>query len=130
MAANTANDNPTYQCVVKVRDHEIRQAKLRSEGGTCQHDAGQAGNQELEEKCDAEQHRCLKLNPSPPHGAEPIEDLNSRRNTDRHRGNREKAVRVRVHSDGEHVVRPHAHAHEADGDRGRDHDRISENRFP
>ena len=91
--------NPTYQCVMKMRDHEIRQAKLRSEGGTSQHDAGQAGNQELEEKCDAEQHRHFKLNPSSPHGAEPIKDLDSRRNTDRHRGNREKTVGVGVHSD-------------------------------
>src|SRR6266849_9607859 len=97
------NYDPTHQCVVKMRDHEIRQAKLRSEGGTSQHYAGQAGNQELEEKCDAEQHRYLKLNPSTPHSAEPIENLNSRRNADRHRGNRKKAVRVRVHSDGEHV---------------------------
>ncbi len=40
--------NPAYHRVMKMRDYEIRQAKLPIEGGTRQHDAGQAGNQELE----------------------------------------------------------------------------------
>src|SRR5580704_12307455 len=67
--------NSTHQRVMKMRDDEIRQGKLRSESSASQHDAGQAGNQELEEKCDAEQHRHLKLNPSSPHRADPVENL-------------------------------------------------------
>ena len=111
--------NPADECVMKVRDDEIRQAKLPIEGRRGQHDAGETGNQELEEKPDAEQHRRLELNSPAPHGAEPIEDLDSRGNTDDHRGDGEKAVGVRVHSDREHVVRPYAHADEGDADRRR-----------
>ena len=40
-----------------------------------------------------------------------------------------KAVGVGIHSDCEHVVRPHAEADERDTDRGPDHDRVAENRF-
>ena len=37
-----------------------------------------------------------------------------------------KALLDRGHADGEHVVRPHAEADEADAHRGRDHGRIAE----
>ena len=40
-----------------------------------------------------------------------------------------KALAVGRHADGEHVVRPHAQAEEADGERGRHHDGVAENRL-
>src|SRR5262249_13683137 len=91
--------------------------------------SGEAGDQKLKQKTDAEQHRRLELDLPAPHRTDPVEDLDSRRNTHDHRSYREKAVGVGIHPDGEHVVRPHAHAHEADTDRGCDHDWVSENRF-
>src|SRR5262249_710095 len=83
----------------------------------------------LKQKCNAEQHRRLELDLPAPHRADPVEDLDSRWNTHDHRSYREEAVGVGIHPDGEHVVRPHAHADEADTDRGCDHDWVSENRF-
>ena len=111
--------NPAHDHIVEVRDHKVGPAQLPVEGRSRQHDARETGDQELEQKPDAEQHGRLEMNLAAPHGAEPVEDLDSRGNTDDHRGEGEKAVRVGVHADGEHVVRPYAHADEADADGGR-----------
>ena len=55
----------------------------------------------------------LNLDLAAPHRAEPVEDLDAGGDADGHRSDGEKAVGVGVHSDGEHVVRPHAHADES-----------------
>src|SRR5882762_9951402 len=87
------------------------------------------GNQELEEKGNAEQHRGLQLNLSSPHGCQPVEDLDAGRNGDGHGGEYEKGIRVWAHADGEHMMGPYTHANEPDRDRGPDHHRITEDRF-
>ena len=52
---NSADDH-----VVKVRDDKVGAAELPVKGRRGQHDAGEAGDQELEEEADAEQHRRLE----------------------------------------------------------------------
>ena len=64
-----------------------------------------------------------------PHRAEPVENLDSRGDSDHHRGDGEETVRVGIHSDGEHVVSPDAHADESDANGGANHDRIPEDRL-
>src|SRR5258708_7402386 len=67
----------TYDHVVKVRDHEVGGTELPIERRSTQHDSRETSDQELEEKGNTEQHRCLELNPPSPHRGQPVEDLNS-----------------------------------------------------
>src|SRR5499433_2767420 len=80
---NSANDH-----VMKMRDDEIRAAKLPVERRGGQHNACKPGNQELEKERDAEQHGRLELNIASPHGAQPVEDLDACWYADNHRGDR------------------------------------------
>ena len=68
----------------------------------------------------------LKLQLAAPHGAEPIEDFDSGGNRNDHGGEGKERVAVGTHANREHVVRPNAHADEADRDSGADHDGIAE----
>src|SRR5215475_4633471 len=76
---NSANDH-----VMKMRDDEIRAAKLPVERRGGQHDARKPGDQELEQESHAEQHGRFELKPPAPHGAQPVEDFDTRRNTNNH----------------------------------------------
>src|ERR1700747_3303881 len=98
--------NASHDDVMKMRDHKIGSAELPIERRRAQHDSRQASDQELEQKAIAEKHRSSELNLPAPHRPQPIEDLNSSGNADGHRGDREKAVCVRIHPDCEHVVSP------------------------
>src|ERR1700691_3173507 len=92
-----------------------------------EHYAGQACDQKLKKKCEAEEHRYLEAKFAAPDCAEPIEDLDAGRHADEHRGGREKRVAGRRHADREHMMRPHAHADEPDPARRRDHYAVAEN---
>src|SRR6202045_2766995 len=76
--------NSTDDDIVKMRNHEIGIAKVPVEGGRTLHDPRKTGDQELEKKSNAEQHRSLELNLSSPHGCQPVEDLDAGRNGDGH----------------------------------------------
>jgi len=72
---------------------------------------------------------CFELNSAAPHRADPIENLDFPWERLQHRGQGKKAIRVGVHSDRKHVVRPNAHADEPDAHGCGNHHRVSENRF-
>ena len=113
-----------------MRNDEVRVAKLPVERRCRQHDAGQPGDQELKEERDAKPHRYGEGNLSAPHRAEPVEDLDSGGDANRHCGCREEGVRVRRHPDREQMVSPHSQAEKPDRERGGNHDRIAEDWFP
>ena len=119
---DAANDD-----VVEMSDDKVGVPKLPVEGSGGEHDAGESGDQELKEETDAEEHGGFELQFAAPHGAEPIEDFDSGGNADDHSGDHEKTVGVGIHTDGEHVVSPHAKADKADADGGSDHHGIAEN---
>src|SRR5882672_7919607 len=121
--------NSADDYVMKVGDDEVGAAELPVEGRRSQHDAGEAGDQELEEKTNAEEHWRPELNLSSPHRAQPVENLDARRHSYRHCRYREKAVGVGIHSNREHVVCPNTHAHKSDANGGTHHDGVSENRL-
>ena len=121
---NSADDH-----VMKVGDDKVGAAELPVEGRRSQHDAGEAGDQKLEEKTNAEEHWRLELYLASPHRAQPVENFDSGRHAHRHCRYREKAVGVGIHSDCEHVVCPNTHAHKSDANGGAHHDGISENRL-
>ena len=52
---------------MKVRDDEVGVAELPVERRSRQHDAGQSGDQELEQERNAEQHRACVKRILPPH---------------------------------------------------------------
>src|SRR5215475_11088938 len=90
--AEQSEQNSANNYVMKMRDDEIRAAELPVERCSGQHDACKPGNQELEQERDAEQHGRLELNLASPHGAQPVEDFDTCRYADNHRGYRKKAV--------------------------------------
>src|SRR6202046_5256845 len=121
---NCADDH-----VVKMGHYKVRGAELPIERRRREHDSSQARDQELKQEGHAEKHRSLELNFSAPHGANPVENFDSGGNRDDHRGDGKEGVSIRRHSHGKHMMGPDAEADEADGNRGRDHHRISEYRL-
>src|ERR1700745_2217103 len=115
--------------IVKMRDHEIRVMELPVPWRHREHDPGQAGDQELKEEANAEQHRCRKAYPAAPQSSDPIEYLDSGWDSDKHRGKSEEGIRDRGHADGKHVVSPHAETDKHDAYRSRDHRWVAENRL-
>src|SRR6266481_6165720 len=92
--AKSREKNAAYDDVMKVGDDEVGIPKLPIEGCRAQHDPGETGDQELKEKGDGEQHRCLEMNLSTPHGRQPVEDLDTRGNSDSHRRENKKRICV------------------------------------
>jgi hypothetical protein len=67
---------------------------------------------------------------APPHIVEiQLKIFTPGRDGDQHRRQREHRVGDRAHAHGEHVVRPHAEAEEADQHRGVHHHRVAEDRL-
>ena len=117
------------QDVVEVRDQEVGAAELPVEGGNREHDAGEAGDEELEEEADGEHHRRGEVDFAAPEGGKPVEDLDAGGHGDGHGGQYEEGVGPGGHADGEHVVGPDAEADEADANGGGDHRGITEDGF-
>src|SRR5712664_4293732 len=99
--AESREKNGAHDDVVKVRHDEIGISKVPIERCCAQHDPRKAGDQELKEKCNREEHRGLEVNLSTPHGGQPVEDLDAGGNSDGHGGEHKKGVCVCVHADGE-----------------------------
>src|ERR1700692_3996050 len=127
--AKSRKKNAAYNDVMKVGDHEVGIPEVPREGHGAQHYAREASNQELKEKAYAEQHGRFEMNLPAPHGGQPVKDLDACRNSDSHGRENEKGVDVRTHANREHMVGPYAHGYEGNADRGRNHDRVAENRF-
>ena len=64
-----------------------------------------------------------------PHGERPVDDLHAGGDGDEHRGHREHGHADRAEAAGEHVVRPHTPAEEADGRAGEDDELVAEQRL-
>src|SRR5262249_21104908 len=106
---------------MEVGDDKVGTCELPIERRGGQHDPSQPRDQELEQKPDAEEHGRLELELSSPHRREPVEYLDSCRHRNRHSCEHEKGVRICIHSDGEHVVTPHAQAEKPNRDGAPNH---------
>src|ERR1700756_3425129 len=84
---NSADDH-----IMKVGDDKVGAAELPIERRRSHHDAGETGNQKLEEETDAKEHRRSEQDLASPHRTQPIEDFDSGRYSHRHRRDREKAI--------------------------------------
>ena len=80
-------------------------------------------------KPEREQHRGGEPDRAAVDRAQPVEDLHAGGDRDEHRRQAERGDRDRPEPGGEHVVRPHAPAEEADRDAGEHHDRVAEQRL-
>src|SRR5665213_317668 len=88
---NHENDSAN-QYIVEMRDDEIGIRQLPTEWGHRQQDPGQSCDEKLEEEGYREEHGSAQADLAPPHGAEPVEDLDASWNTDQHRRGHEKSV--------------------------------------
>ncbi|SHP15662.1 Uncharacterised protein [Mycobacteroides abscessus subsp. abscessus] len=105
--------------VVEVRDHEVRVGDVEVDRGHGQQHAGQTTEEERDQEADGEDHRGLEGQLPLPHGADPVEELDTSGNRDqeRHEGEERQQHRAgRVH-----VVRPHR-----DGQRGNTQGRVDQ----
>ena len=128
-AGEDAEDRATEQHVVEVGDDVVRVGLL---GVARRHrvgDAGEAADGELDDHADGEQHRRREAQLAAPHRERPVDDLHARGDGDQHRRHREHGDADRAEAAGEHVVGPHAPAHEADGRAGEDDELVAEQRL-
>src|SRR5262249_59910741 len=112
-----------------MRNKEIAVLCLPIERHDGMADTGDPGNEKLDEKGDAEQHRHLKTDSTPEHGGTPVKHFYARGNGNEHRRNREKDVKWTTHSHREHVMAPHAHAQHGYGDTRSGDEFVAEDRF-
>src|SRR5882724_4802604 len=77
------DDRPNNH-IVEMGDDEIGVVQLPVERGGRQHDTGQAGDEELDEESEAEEHGSGKPKFSAPERTDPIEDLDPGRYADDH----------------------------------------------
>src|SRR5262245_6899732 len=78
------------QYIMKMCHHEVGVGELPIPGSNGEHDTGQARDQELKEKCQAEEHWNPKVQFPAPDGPEPVEDLDAGWDTDQHCGGYEE----------------------------------------
>ena len=78
------------------------------------HDSGKTSDHEHGDEPKGEKHGRVEANAPPPHGADPVEDLNSGRNGNEHRKNRESRGGNDSHPCGEHMVTPNGEPHKSD----------------
>src|ERR1044072_3394267 len=69
-AGEHAKEESTDERVMKMRDDEVGIRELPVQGRHSQHHAGQARDQKLKEKCDAEKHWQVETNLAAVHRAE------------------------------------------------------------
>src|SRR5262249_18635260 len=77
-AGEDAKKECTDERVVKVGNDKVGVRQLPVEGDHGQHHSGQARNQKLKEKSDAEKHGQFEANSASVHCAEPVENFDSR----------------------------------------------------
>ena len=115
------------QHVVEVRHDEVRVRDVPVDRRRGEQYPGQAAEQERGHEAERPQHRGLERQLPPPHGADPVEELDPGRYRDQERQEREE--RQQHLAGGEHVVRPYAHRQRGDPDRRGDHALVPEQRL-
>ncbi len=113
--------------VVEVGDDEVAVAHVEVDRRAGQQHTGQTTEQERHQEADAEQHRCLEGELTPPHRADPVEELHPGRHRDEER--QEGEERQEHRTGDEHVVRPHRDRQGADADGGVDEALVAEQRL-
>ena len=115
------------QNVVEVSDDKVGVAQLPVERGDREHDAGEAGDEELKQEADGRTSWAWRRWILPPQRvASQLKILMPVGTEMTMVAKTKKVLAPGAEADGEHVVRPHAEADEADADRGRHHGRIAE----
>src|SRR3954470_18664421 len=120
-------DDRAEDDVVEVRDDEVAVVHVPVQRRAGQQHPGQATEQEGDQEADREQHRRLEGDLAPPHGADPVEELDPGGHRDQVR--QEGEERQQHRAGGEHVVRPHRQRQGGDRDQREDHALVAEQRF-
>ena len=91
-----------------------------------QHHASDAGEDEVEQATEAEQHRGAEAEIAFPQGSQPGEHFHAGGNGDQHRGGHEQIAHPHRCARIEHVVHPHDQAEEGDAEGGDRHKAVAE----
>ena len=117
-------DRPADQDVVEVGDHEVGVLGAEVDRRRGEHDPADPAEGEYVDHPDRPDHRRREAQVAAPHRGDPVEDLDSGRDRDEQRGQREEGQVDRTGR--EHVVGPHAHRQRPDGDHREDHEPVAE----
>ena len=104
--------------IVEVAHHKISVIDVNIDRHGGQHDAGDAGKNEVDQAAQAEQHRCGELQLAAPDRAQPGEHLHTGGHGDQHRGEHEQIAHPLWYSAREEVVNPHDQAQANNDERG------------
>ena len=120
-------DHGSENDVVEVRDNEVTVGYVEVQRWCRQDDSGQASEQEGDHEAHRPQHGRVEGDGAPPHGADPVEELHARRDSDQHRhqGKERQIDRTR----DVHVVRPHCETESSYCHGGEDQALIAEDGF-
>ncbi len=114
---------------MEVRDDIIGVVQGMVDTSVCEHDTSNTPHSEEEDKANRPEHRDREVDGPAPHGRDPREYLDTRRNGDHHRGRNEVGFQIHIHTNCVHVVCPHNEADHPDGDHGVGHTKVAEDRF-
>src|SRR5215471_12783086 len=112
-----------------MRDEKVAVLGLPIERGAGMTYPGQTSHQELKEKGNGIKHRNIEMDAAAEHGGTPVQNFYSGRDGNQHRSDDEEDVQCPAHPDRKHVVRPHTHTKDGDGDAGTGDKLVTENRF-
>ncbi len=113
-AGEQAQDGAAEQHVVEVRHHVIGVGLLEIGWRRRVRDARQTADDEHRDEADREVQRGRAADVSAPERGDPVEDLHPGGDRDEHGGRGERRVGDGPEAHGEHVMAPHAPAHEPD----------------
>ncbi|CPT81947.1 Uncharacterised protein [Mycobacteroides abscessus] len=119
--------NRAEEHVVKVRDDEVAVRHVEVQRRAGQQHARQTTEQEGDQEAHREQHRRLEGQLALPHGADPVEELDTGRDRDQERHEGEE--RQQHGAGGVHVVRPHRDRQGGDTERRVDQGGVTEDRL-
>ena len=112
---------------VSYNEVSVLVLSINRHGGV--HDACKTTDHEHGYEPKGKEHGRFKTDASSPHGSDPIENLNPRRDGNKHGQNGESGSGHHSHSGGIHVVTPDGKAHEADDGSGKNNQAVSKERF-
>ena len=111
-------DHCAEQHIVEMGYHEVGVRHVEVHRRASEHDTSETAEQEGRQEADSKEHRRVKAQRATPHGANPVEELHTSRNSDRegHEGEERQGDRA----SHEHVVGPHRHR-QTTNSQGREH---------
>ncbi|MNT03263.1 hypothetical protein D3C72_1377870 [compost metagenome] len=111
---------------VEMRDNEIGVGERNVHADIAEEQAGQPTNHEGADEGNREEHRHGEMDIATPQRDDPVVDFDGRWHRDDQRCRGEEEAEIRIHAADKHMVRPHHHGEQPDGEDGPHHRAVAE----